>query len=179
MEDSVSKPKRKPKFTLGCLLVLVALAATGIAYYQFHTSDSFPLPPTKLMERRYFADLHGVRIDTNLNLIDPSEFPTWDRRWNAPPISPAFAIQTANHYRSTVIANDPTIKSNSRPSIWVFKSVELATPSLENEAWVWLVHFYVSEVPGYQFNDNHVSDDAAIVTFVVKMNGEVVPPRIY
>ena len=163
----------KPKYSIGSLLVLITLAAGGVAYYQFANSEPYFIEARDYPKKQFSTDFHDVRIETDLNLEDVEAFPCWDRRWNHPPLAAGKAIRIAESYRRNMLGPNELLKDHFSKHEWQFKSVELVRLSGTGEVWVWIVNFAVHRTDVW-----YVLDDPPFVSLLVKMDGSIVKPRV-
>jgi hypothetical protein len=162
----------KPRFSILTLLVLIALVAMGLVIYKYLTAPVYPLSSDRY-PARMTAEFPGVRVETDLGVEQLEKFPVWNRQRKTPPLSAGTAIELADRYRQTVLMQDPLIKSVNSGHDWVFRSVELAPLQVDNGIWVWVVQFNLRKN-----NIWYVEPNPQVVSIVVKMNGEIVEPRI-
>ncbi len=163
----------KPRFSISTLLVLIALVAIGLVIYKYLTAPVYPLSSDRYPSRMT-AEFPGVRIETDLSLKQVEKFPVWNRRRKSPPLSPAIAIQLADEYCQSDLMKDPLLDSVNSGHRWVFRSLELAPLKVDKGIWVWVVQYNLRKS-----NVWYVEPNPQIVSIVVKMNGEIVEPRVY
>jgi hypothetical protein len=163
----------RPRFSISTLLIGIALVAIGLVAYRYWTAPIYRLPSDRFM-LPVTTKFPGVTVETDLNLEKIDEFPVWNRQRPSPPLSAGAAIERGDRYRISELMTDPLLKSVNENHFWIFQSLELAPLENEKGIWVWVVKYNLRKKSIW-----YVEPRPLEVAIVVKMNGEVVEPRVY